>query len=55
MIECYFGECRYHENAKGTDDGPFCCEDECRATDAELEIFIQQRKEYLESVYGVLK
>lgn len=36
-IECYYGDCRFHGTQSG-DEGPFCFEEECRATEHELHL-----------------
>ena len=45
-IECYHSGCMYHSCHDG-DEGPFCDEFECKATEYELEQFENARKEYL--------
>ena len=47
-IECYYSECKYHGAA---DDGPFCYEADCKATQKELQQFEVIRQAYLEKVY----
>jgi len=44
-IECYYGKCKYH-----ADDGPFCDEEDCRATKEELEVYGKSRAEYLKGL-----
>lgn len=46
-IECYYGECKYHGTQSG-DEGPFCFEEECRATSYEITLLEAIRKQYLE-------
>jgi hypothetical protein len=46
-IECYYSECKYHG---AIDDGPFCYEADCRATQKELQQFEMIRQAYLESI-----
>lgn len=36
-IECYYDTCRYHGTHHG-DEGPFCFESDCRATEYELQL-----------------
>lgn len=36
-IECYFGTCKYHGIHSG-EEGPFCFEEECKASDYELQL-----------------
>ena len=43
-IECYYSACRYHGVWDVSDDGPFCHESECRATEQELKLFAAGRK-----------
>lgn len=47
-IECYYSECKYHG---AIDDGPFCYEADCRATQKELQQFEVIRQAFLEKVY----
>lgn len=49
-IECYYSECKYHGCHSAPDDGPFCDESECRATQKELQQFEVIRQAYLESI-----
>jgi hypothetical protein len=41
MIECYFDNCKfhndYHYTTWGDRQGPICCEDECRVFSSNLE------------------
>jgi len=43
-IECYYGDCQYHAP---DDDGPFCYENHCKASDKELVVFERKRREGL--------
>ena len=36
-IECYFGTCKYHGIHSG-EEGPFCFEEECKASDYEIQL-----------------
>lgn len=36
-IECYFGTCKYHGTHSG-DEGPYCFEEECKASDYEIQL-----------------
>lgn len=47
-IECYYGDCRYHGTQSG-DEGPFCFEEECRATEHELKLHGLIREAYEKS------
>lgn len=42
-IECYYGSCRFHGTQSG-DEGPFCFEPECKATEHEIKLLEQIRK-----------
>lgn len=42
-IECYYGNCRFH-GTHGGDEGPFCFEEECKATEHEIKLLEQIRK-----------
>lgn len=42
-IECYYDTCRYH-GVHGGEEGPFCFEEECRATEHELVLHGRIRK-----------
>ena len=35
-IECHYHQCKYHGNWEEGEEGPFCYERECRATEKEL-------------------
>lgn len=53
-IECYYGDCPHHGNQSG-DEGPFCFEPECKATEQEIKWFgklrtLQERVWELEGV-----
>lgn len=47
-IECYYGNCRFHGTQSG-DEGPFCFEEECRATEHELKLHGLLRQAYEKS------
>lgn len=51
-IECYYSDCKYHgiHEKGGEDGGPFCFEEECRASAFELEDFAVSRTAYLSRV-----
>jgi len=34
-IECYYKQCPFHSSNTGDDDGPYCHEPKCHATDSE--------------------
>jgi hypothetical protein len=44
---CYYQWCKYHSIHDEPDEGPFCFEEECRATAEELDAFAILRKEEL--------
>lgn len=46
-IECYYHWCKHHDVHDDPEGGPFCYEDECRATKTELTSFAILRKEEL--------
>lgn len=47
-IECYYGDCKFHSNNTGyIDDGPYCHEAHCKASDKELVEFEKKRREDL--------
>jgi len=46
-IECYHNSCKYHSCNFIKDDGPFCDEDDCKATKEELAQYDKEREEYL--------
>lgn len=48
-IECYHGTCKYHGNKDG-EEGPFCFETECQASQKELQAFEIIRQEYLRKI-----
>lgn len=50
MIECYHGSCRHHESQHDQDSGPFCAEQDCRATPQELQQYEQERVIYLQQL-----
>lgn len=50
-IECYYGECKHHGIHFDPEDGPFCYEDDCLASQKELQQFEVIRQAYLEKVY----
>lgn len=37
-IECYYTHCDFHNSKTNLDDGPFCYEQECKATPRELKL-----------------
>lgn len=37
-IECYYGHCDFHSSKTNPDDGPYCYEQECKATPRELKL-----------------
>ena len=50
--ECYYGGCKYHGSKSDPEEGPFCFEEECKATQEEIvgfqlerEIFLRDLKE----------
>ena len=45
--ECYYHWCKYHDVHDDPEGGPFCYEEECRATKTELNAFAILRKEEL--------
>ena len=45
-IECYYSDCKYHGENYGV-EGPFCDEEDCRATDEEIKIFEEKRQQFL--------
>lgn len=45
-IECYHGNCKYHGAQEG-EEGPFCFEDECKATEEEQTKLDEERRIYL--------
>lgn len=49
IIECYHSSCRYHHSHYG-EEGPFCDENECRATEDEMRKYGEERKAYLKRV-----
>ena len=54
-IECYYSTCKYHGCQSDPDDGPLCFENECRASQKELQAFEVIRQEYLRKVYKQLE
>ena len=48
-IECYYSACEYHCSHDPNDEGPFCYERECRATDEQIVVFQRQREEEMKS------
>ena len=50
-IECYYGDCRYHGTHDG-EEGPFCFEAECKATEHELKLHGLIRKAYENNAYA---
>jgi len=46
-IECYFRWCPRHSIHDDPEDGPFCYEGKCKATDIEIESYKKLRKEEL--------
>lgn len=49
-IECYYKWCKYHSIHDEEDEGPFCFEQECRATPAELNSFAILRRQELDQI-----
>ena len=48
-IECYYSQCKYHAaNEMPPTEGPFCFEEDCRATKEQIKEYEKIRKEYLE-------
>jgi len=43
-IECYYSDCLYHSCHEIGQEGPFCYEEECKATEYEQEQFEMQRR-----------
>lgn len=41
--ECYFDKCKYHNTQNDPDEGPFCDEPECLATEQEIKIWTKER------------
>lgn len=42
--ECYYGDCRFHGSQESPpEEGPFCYERECRATEQEIRLFEVER------------
>lgn len=51
MIECYYAECPNHcVHGPDANDGPFCDNLECTATDEQLAAYKVQRDAYLEEL-----
>ena len=48
-IECYFKECPKHSIHGFPEDGPFCYEYECSASEIEIKEYQVLRMEYLRS------
>jgi hypothetical protein len=42
-IECYYSDCPHHSFHDGEDDGPFCYESKCLATEQEIKIYAEKR------------
>lgn len=47
-IECYFTKCPHHSIHQWPDDGPFCYEEECLATEKEIDEYHEERRYELE-------
>ncbi len=47
MIECYYNDCPHHEAHVIDDNGPFCNQDDCTATEAERAKYEARRVEAL--------
>jgi hypothetical protein len=47
-IECYYDKCPFHSIHADKDEGPYCYEDECRASEEQLQIYDEIRKSYLQ-------
>jgi hypothetical protein len=46
-IECYFSGCPFHSCNEPGQEGPFCYEEDCRATMNQVEAYEKERMEYL--------
>lgn len=52
-IECYYNHCPCHSANNGQDEGPFCYEKECVASEEEREEYAKQRQELLNQVFNI--
>lgn len=46
-IECYYTECPLHSCHEPGQEGPFCDEAECSATEEQIKRYEKERQEYL--------
>lgn len=46
-MECYHSNCKYHSCHIIKDEGPFCDEEKCLATEEEQKQFEKEREKYL--------
>jgi len=49
-IECYFSECKYHSCHDPNEEGPFCYEETCNASEEEIETFNKTRGDFLKRI-----
>ena len=50
-IECYYKHCKYHSIHTDPEDGPFCYELECRASEEDRECFEYLRQYELRNIH----
>lgn len=48
--ECYYSGCKHHSCHYSVDNGPFCDEPKCLATEDEIKIFSAERVQYLKDI-----
>lgn len=50
-IECYYKWCPHHEyNQQNGDDGPFCYQPKCLASEEDIRAYQELRKAYLADI-----